>query len=255
MTKITSGQNKQLRRVLNDAADKVVPVPDYCVSLEAQFQRLVKFNRELSFGFSDKLLANAERALKRLSPTWPEQQGTILTLVPYGASVWETHQMHGRAIRATYSGAELSVWHGFQSEHQDMGQSHGEMPTIRLLSGIKHPAKPCIWLERIDLLTHWDKQNGLAPNKVRGKESAHMGLLASAWQHKALVQLQDGTIWPYWNLAGVEVNVPGCELWSHCPYVDWDRDDRYLYWGALDVAYPNRDCSSPVLRECKLLAA
>jgi len=43
--------------------------------------------------------------------------------------------------------------------------------------------------------------------------------------------------------------VPGYELWSNCPYVNWNRDNRYLNWNANDVAYPNRDYSSPVLRD------
>jgi len=222
------------------------PRPEYCISLKEQLETLALRNDELRFGFTEKEIWNAARELDRLQLSWPDKEGEILTLAGYQDTLFGSWRMHEKAIRATYLNQSICV--GFSKRHVNMGKPHGIQPTLQLLEGITHPAKPCIRVERIDLLAHWDRRGGLAPDKVRDQTSAHIGLLATAWQHPTLTRLQDATSWPHWNVAGVLVNMPGYDLRSFCPYVYWAGIDLRVNAHVADGA--SHGCSSPVLREC-----
>jgi hypothetical protein len=115
--------------------------------------------------------------------------------------------------------------------------------------------EPGIHRVRINLVAHWEPEDGPTIEEVReqakgtGEILAHSEVLSAYGLHPGLLQEQDGENLPYSDMPGFEVTVPGKGAWRFVLYVGWYPFDRRVALDAPWVVYRDDDWAAPVLRE------
>lgn len=115
--------------------------------------------------------------------------------------------------------------------------------------------EPGIHRVRINLVAHWEPENGRTIDEVREQAKqtdeilAHAEVLAAYGLHAALLQEQDGENLPYADMPGFQATVPGREAWAHVPYLFWNRDDRKVQLSAFWSGSRPQYWAAPVVRE------
>lgn len=113
--------------------------------------------------------------------------------------------------------------------------------------------EPGIHRLHINLVAHWDTENGRSVDNVREQVKgttenlAHGEVFATYGLHADLLQATDGTNLPYFDAAGYEVKPADVSEWRHAPYLRWNAGDRRAYLGSgwTDDSY--RDYAAPVV--------
>lgn len=115
--------------------------------------------------------------------------------------------------------------------------------------------EPGIHRIRINLVAHWEPEDGRSVSQVRQQASLMSEAVAAAEVMAAyavqyeLLRQQDGRNLPYADMAGYEATVPGAEAWAGCPYIYWNQVIREV---SLDAGWSdsvNDYWAVPVLRE------
>jgi hypothetical protein len=203
---------------------------DLFTPIEAQIARIRELNLERGWGFMDEDFEEAEQS----APAWPDDKLVAVTLVPYlpGADdmsgIERTFQQLWQAA-ATAQDASFR-WDGYDKAGPDV---------LRLLKGIKHPAKdkPVLRWEVIDLGCNRNRK----PVDVRNPEtSPHAGIFASAALHPEWIKAMDGKNVPYVWAPGYQVHISGENPWQGVPLMGFDRRDRkvelYYSWCVLYIS-------------------
>lgn len=113
---------------------------------------------------------------------------------------------------------------------------------VRLLEGAPDH-RNCIRIEVVDLGAHWDPKNGFIPKDVRSIKSATFTVIYAAAQNPEWVRQMNGRDVPYALSGGLELNVPGYDLWARLPDV-WHRggeaglDGRWIGYQEHEYALP-----------------
>ena len=115
--------------------------------------------------------------------------------------------------------------------------------------------EPGVHRVRINLVAHWEPEDGRTVDEVRKQASdtheilAHSEVLSAYGLHSALLREQDGDNLPYADMAGYEATVPGGDAWRYVPCLDWSRFNRRVgldaYWSGNRI----QRWAAPVLRE------
>lgn len=112
-----------------------------------------------------------------------------------------------------------------------------------------------IYTVHINLVAHWEPEDGRNVIQVREQAEvndellAHAEAMAAYGLHPELLQQQDGENLPYVDLAGYMADVPGHGAWRPVPYFLWYRDYRKVMLSAFWVDYSNRCFAAPVVWE------
>jgi len=189
--------------------------------IEAQLTRVRELNSERGWGFTDEDFAAAEASV----PNWPSGKLVAVTLVPYlpdGDDIGGVERTFQELWQVSASLQHANWrWDGYDKAGPD---------TLRLLKGIKHPAKdkPVLRWEVIDLGCNRNRQ----PVDIRNPEtSPHAGILASAMLHPEWIKAMDGDKVPYVWAPGYEVNVSGENPWQLLPILYFARSARKIKLG------------------------
>ncbi|MGA3150290.1 MAG: hypothetical protein ABSD10_01560 [Candidatus Saccharimonadales bacterium] len=115
--------------------------------------------------------------------------------------------------------------------------------------------EPGIHRIRINLVAHWEPEDGRSVLQVReqaartGETLAAAEVLAAYAVHDELLRQQDGTNLPYADMAGFEATVPDDQPWTSVLYLYGDRVSREV---GLDAGWADRvrsNWAAPVVRE------
>ena len=115
--------------------------------------------------------------------------------------------------------------------------------------------EPGVHRVRINLVAHWEPEDGRTVEEVRKQASdtheilAHSEVLSAYGLHSALLREQDGENLPYADMAGYEATVPGKDAWQRVPYLRWDRFGRQVGLSAYWSDYRFQKWAAPVLSE------
>jgi hypothetical protein len=196
-------------------------VRGYFTSIPKQIARVRKLNLDRGWGFTEEDFA----AVVKSVPDWLNGDLVAVTLVPYlpdGNGLGGVERTFKELWQVAASLQRGSwCWDGYDQAGPDR---------LRLLEGIKHPAKdkPVLRWEVIDLGCNCNCK----PIDIRNPASSpHAGILASAMLHPEWIKAMDGDEVPYVWAPGYEVNVSGGSPWQGVPYLGFDRDDREIELG------------------------
>ncbi len=202
--RLAGGMVGWLREQLNP------PVPDLSelfVSLEVQLANVRNWNAMRGWGFTDA-------DFDAIDVTPVEHSGLVVDVI----AVYLPDQGKTSGIQRTFeelwdiaSSVQPSKWR-YESLKSD--KKH-----LRLLDGIEHT--PGIRRVTLDLGANWDRQNGICPIDVRGKDSVHAEALAAAAHFPDWIQAMDGERVPYVWMPGYQVTIPGNGAWRYVPSLHW----------------------------------
>lgn len=224
-----------------ELTDKFARFTPLLLTLEQQFELICRYNQQYWDGyFSDKEL-EAYRP-KLVSDHQQSVTDLLVFHVEFG-SLEETIEMWWRVFMGEQPGHWRWESLKLDSQHCMLVPSHVATYPPKTITQV-----------RLNLVSHWEPEEGRTLEQVRervaasGEILAHTEVMSAYGLHTALFREQDGDTLPWADLAGTDVMVPG-ESERHALYVYWApgyRKARLLaYW----VDNRSRKWAAPVVRE------
>ena len=210
---------------------------DHLLSLEQQLERLQRYNSQ----YWENRLTEAELAAVVTASEHTQHVTDLEFLHVEFGSREETAEMWWRV----YVGEQPDSW---RWDELKLDPEHFQL----LVSNVR-TYEPGIHVVRINLVAHWELQDGRTLEQVRERAVARDQIMAqlevmSAYGlHTELFREQDGENLPYSDMAGTVVTVPGGSL-PHALCVNWvpfSRARFYAHW----VGGRTYLWAAPVLRE------
>lgn len=160
--------------------------------------------------------ARSSGRLARYEEASPENSLLDVVVTVYRASVPETLLYARDRMRDTFGDA-FAQWEDVYGQNVDENR-------VRLLEGVPDHQN-CVRIEVVDLGAHWDPKNGFIPKGVRSVKSATFAAIYAVAQNSEWFRQMDGKTVPYALVGGLELNVPGNDLWADLPNV-WHNGAR-----------------------------
>ena len=208
------------------------------LSLESQLKRLRRYNREYWCNrLTDEQLARVDT-----SGDITQHVSNLTTFHVQFDSLEETVEMWWRV----YFCEQPKNW---RWDELKLDSEH-----LRLLTSNVRQYEPGIHRVRINLVAHWEPENGRTLEEVRDQAKgtdeilAQLEVLSVYGIHLELLCEQDGENLPYSDMTGTDVTVPG----GSRPYalcVFWRPADRGAGLGARSVGRRGSSWAAPILRE------
>ena len=207
-------------------------------SLDDQLERLRRYNRE----YWDNRLTDEQLAAVDVSGDITQRVNDLTTFHVQFDSLEETIEMWWR------------VYVGEQPKHWRWDELKLDSEHLRLLPSNVATYEPGIHRIRIDLVAHWEPENGRTVEEVRDQAKgtdeilAQLEVLSAYGIHSELLREQDGENLPYSDMPGTDVTVPGdSEPYALCVF--WNPAYRRAYLSASWVDDRDSFWAAPVLRE------
>lgn len=212
---------------------------NWYISPEEQLANMRRWNEERDWGFSDSDFPG------EIPDFTPSQSLEVLVL-----AVYLPDEGKGRKQVPGYVRTASELWQIAREGQPNWWQWDGlklDSDHLRLLPEVTHT--PSIRWVALDLGAHWNAKDGVRPRDVRGENSAHTEILASAAHFPQWIQSMDGEKVPYVWLPGYQVTIPGSEAWAGLPFLRWDGRRRGVRLSAYWDAYQYWLYAVPVRRE------
>lgn len=213
------------------------------LSCVAQLDRLREYNAKYwDNRFTDEDFAAVDLQLGQVLANGHTQHlDDLLSYHVTFGSVQETIEMWMRVYKGEFPNAELWETLVFDDEH------------FRLHKLAASYEPNTITVVRVNLVSHWEPEDGRTVEEVRVKAEAASETLAqlelvSIWGILTeLFQKQNGKDLPWTDMAGTEVTVPGSDAWQDCLYVRWRPVFSKAWVLAGWIDYRLQQWSAPVL--------
>lgn len=195
------------------------------ISPDEQLANVRRWNDERGWGFAD---SDFPVEIPDFTPSQPLEVLVLAVYLPDEGKGRKQVPGYVRTANELWQIARESQPNWWQWDELKLDSDH-----LRLLPGVTHT--PGIRWVALDLGAHWNAKDGVRPRDVRGENSAHAEILATAAHFPQWVPEMDGEKVPYVWLPGYQVTIPGRGAWAGVPILDWDGPYRevYLnaYWG------------------------
>lgn len=208
------------------------------LSTKAQFALICRYNQQYWDGYF------SEEELRAYQPALGDHQQSVADLLILHVefdSLEETIEMWWKV----FQGEQPGHW---RWEPLKLDRQHCKL----LASNVATYPPKTITQVRINLVSHWEPEEGRTLEEVREQAKARGEILAQAelmsmWGlHTELFREQDGDNLPWTDMAGTDVTVPG-ESRSLALYVDWNPDSREARLCASWVDHRGHRWSAPVV--------